>query len=387
MSVAAKATSIAALNLRRLFRDRTGAFFVLVFPFLIILSLGATFGGAATPTLGVVHADEPIAAGLVARLEALEDLDVERFDDDEALRDAVERGTVDGGVIVPPDHDAVIAGGGTAPVTYLSRPSTSGAELRVTVGAAVDEQGVELVAARFLLDEGLAASLREAREAAARAAASTPGVEVDVRTAGSDTGFGFDQGAAQQLIVFMFVTSLSASSMLIETRRLGISRRMLASPTRASTVLVGEALGRFAIALLQGALIVVGTTLLFGVDWGNTATTLIVVVLFALAGTGAAMLLGSALQNAAQAGGLGVFLGLVLGALGGCMVPLELFPPAMATAAHATPHAWAIEALTDGLAGATPLDVASELTILAVYAAGLLAVAAVLFRRTLTRSG
>ena len=387
MSGAAKATSIAALNLRRLFRDRTGAFFVLVFPFLIILSLGVTFGGAATPTLGVVHADEPIAADLVARLEALEDLDVERFDDDEALRDAVERGTVDGGVIVPPDHDAVIAGGGTAPVTYLSRPSTSGAELRVTVGAAVDEQGVELVAARFLLDEGLAASLREAREAAARAAASTPGVEVDVRTAGSDTGFGFDQGAAQQLIVFMFVTSLSASSMLIETRRLGISRRMLASPARASTVLVGEALGRFAIALLQGALIVVGTTLLFGVDWGNTATTLIVVVLFALAGTGAAMLLGSALQNAAQAGGLGVFLGLVLGALGGCMVPLELFPPAMATAAHATPHAWAIEALTDGLAGATPLDVASELTILAVYAAGLLAVAAVLFRRTLTRSG
>jgi ABC-2 type transport system permease protein len=387
MSAAAKATSIATLNVRRLFRDRTGAFFVLVFPFLLILSLGATFGGAATPNLGVVHADEPIAADLVARLDATEDLDIERFDDAEALRDAVERGTVDGGVIVPPDHDAVVAGGGTAPVTYLSRPSTSGTELRVTVGAAVDEQGIELVAARFLLDEELATSPGEAREVASRVAASTPAVEVDVRTAGSDTAFGFDQGAAQQLIVFMFVTSLSASSMLIETRRLGISRRMLASPTRASTVLVGEALGRFAIALLQGALIVVGTTLLFGVDWGNAATTLIVVVLFALAGTGAAMLLGSALQNAAQAGGLGVFLGLVLGALGGCMVPLELFPPAMATIAHVTPHAWAIEALTDGLAGATPVDVASELTVLGVYAAGLLAVATVLFRRTLTRSG
>ena len=121
----------------------------------------------------------------------------------------------------------------------------------------------------------------------------------------------------------MFVTSLSASSMLIETRRLGISRRMLASPTRAGTVLAGEALGRFAIALVQGALIVVGTTLLFGVDWGNAATTVAVVVLLALAGTGAAMLLGSVLQNAAQAGGLGVFLGLVLAAIGGCMVPLE----------------------------------------------------------------
>ena len=56
----------------------------------------------------------------------------------------------------------------------------------------------------------------------------------------------------------------------------------------------------------------------------------------------------------------------------------------MRTIAHATPHAWAIDALTDGLTGATPADVASELAILAAYAAALLAVATLLFRRTLT---
>jgi ABC-2 type transport system permease protein len=385
MSRATKAASIASLNVRRLFRDRTGAFFVLVFPFLIILALGATFGGAATPALGIVYADDPIAADLAARLAAVEDLDVERFDDVEVLRDAVERGTVDGGLVIPPDHDAVVGGGGTSAVTYLSRSSASGAELRVTVAAAVDEQGVELVAARFLVDEGLTGSIEEARDAAARAATTTSGVEVDVRTAGSGIDVGFDQGAAQELVLFIFVTSLSASSMLIETRRLGISRRMLASPTHASTVLAGEALGRFAIALVQGGLIVVGTALLFQVDWGNAATTVVVVVLLALAGTGAAMLLGSVLQNASQAGGLGVFLGLVLAAIGGCMVPLEVFPPVMATIAHATPHAWAIDALTDGLAGATPADVASELAILAAYAAALLAIATLLFRRTLTQ--
>jgi ABC-2 type transport system permease protein len=384
MSRARKAGSIAALNVRRLFHDRTGAFFVLVFPFLITLALGATFGRAATPTLGVVHADEPIAADLAARLVAVEELDVQRFDHVDVLRDAVERGTVDGGLVIPLDHDVVVEGGGTSAVTYLTRSSTSGTELHVTVAAAVDEQGIELVAARFLVDEGLAGSIDEGRDAAARAAITTPGVEVDARTAGSSIDVGFDQGAAQQLILFMFVTSLSASAMLIETRRLGISRRMLASPTHAGTVLAGEALGRFAIALLQGVVIVVGTTLLFQVDWGNVATTVVVVVLFALVGTGAAMLLGSVLQNAAQAGGLGVFLGLVLAALGGCMVPLEVFPPAMATVAHATPHAWAIDALTDGLAGATPADVAAEVAILATYAVALLSIATLMFRRTLT---
>jgi ABC-2 type transport system permease protein len=383
---ATKALSIATLNLRRLFRDRTGSFFVLVFPFLIILSLGATFGGAATPTVGIVHGDGPLATDLAARLDALESLDVERYDDLEALRDAVERGAVDGGVSVPASFDESVTRGDTGDVTYLARP-TGGTELRLTVASVVDEQSVELVAARFLVDDGLAGSLEEARELATRAADAAPRVEVDARNLGSGSTFGFDQGAAQEVILFMFVTSLSASSMLIETRRLGVSRRMLASPTRPSTVLIGEALGRYAIALVQGVLIVVGTTLLFQVDWGNLLTTAIVVVLFAIAGTGAAMLLGSVLRNASQAGGLGVFLGLVLGALGGCMVPLEVFPPTMATIAHVTPHAWAIDALTDALRGASPAEVAVDLGVLAAYGVGLLAIATMLFRRTLTTTG
>ena len=73
-------------------------------------------------------------------------------------------------------------------------------------------------------------------------------------------------GAAQELILFMFLTSLSASAMLIETRRFGVSTRF---PTSVRTILVGEALGRYAIALVQGLLIVIGTVLLFRVDWGT----------------------------------------------------------------------------------------------------------------------
>lgn len=386
MTSVAKAGAIAALNLRRLFRDRTGAFFVLVFPFLIILALGATFGAGVTPTLGVVHGDGPFAADLVERLERVEDLTVERYDDANALRDAVAREQVDGGIVVPPDHDEVIGAGATSPVTYLGREGGESAQLRLAVAAAVDEQSVEIVAARLLVEERLAPDLDGAREVAGAAAERTPRVRVDERSASGAEAVGFDQGAAQQLILFMFVTSLSASSMLIETRRLGVSRRMLASPTRASTVLVGEALGRFAIALFQGALIIVGTVLLFRVDWGNLVTTLTVVVLFAVAGTGAAMVLGSVLRNAAQAGGLGVFLGLVLAALGGCMVPLAFFPPTMVTVAHATPHAWAIDALSGSLGGASPGEVGGTLAVLAAYGAALLGGATVLFRRTLTRA-
>ena len=47
-----KALWIAAANLRRTFRVRTNIFFVFVFPMVLILVLGATFGGSSSPRAG-----------------------------------------------------------------------------------------------------------------------------------------------------------------------------------------------------------------------------------------------------------------------------------------------------------------------------------------------
>jgi ABC-2 type transport system permease protein len=382
-----KELSIAAMNLRRLFRDRTGAFFVLVFPFLIIVALGATFGQDVTPKLGVVAGSGPLAGDFAARLEAVEGLEVVGYDDVEALRDDVEHGSLEGGAIVGPGFDEAIATGKVAPIAYLARPGSAGPELRLTVAAVVDGQAVAITAARVAVHEGTAGSFDEGLARARAAQDLVPAVEVTVRAAGSgdEVEYGFDAGAAQELVLFVFLTSLSASAMLIESRRLGVSRRMLASPTSVRTVLVGEGLGRYAIALFQGVLILAGTSLIFGVGWGNLWTSLTIVTLFAATATGAALLMGSVLSNEQQAGSLGVFVGLAFAALGGAMVPLEIFPPMMARVAHLTPHAWAIEALNETMAtGAGPSAVATELGVLAAYAAGLLAVATLLFRRTLT---
>lgn len=381
-----KAGAIAWVNLRRLTRDKTGAFFVFVFPFLIILALGAAFGSGFTPQLGVVAAGSgPLGQDLRDRLAATDGIDVRQFADGDAMRTAIERGQLEGGLEIPAGYDGRIRAGDTVPLDYVARP-TGTPELEATVAAVVDEQGVVIRAARFAVSEGTAGSFDEALVRARAVAAAMPRVDVASRTAGGDSAIGsFASGAAAELILFIFLTSLSASAMLIETRRLGVTRRMLASPTEVRTILVGETLGRFAIALVQGLLIVAGTVVLFRVDWGNPLTTGIVVLLFALTATGAAMLMGSVLQNASQAGAMGVFLGLVLAAIGGCMVPLEIFPPVMYRIAHLFPHAWAIEALNASIAtGAGPAEVSTELWVLAAYAIGLLAIASVLLRRSIT---
>ena len=381
-----KAGAIAWVNLRRLTRDRTGAFFVFVFPFLIILALGAAFGSGFTPQLGVVSTGSgPLGQDLRDRLAATDGMEVQSFTDVETMRTAIERGRLEGGLEIPTGYDERVRAGATVPLDYVARP-TGAQELEATVAAVVDEQGVVIRAARFAVSEGTAGSFDEALARAGAVAAATPRVEVATRTAGGDSAIGsFASGAAAELVLFVFLTSLSASAMLIETRRLGVTRRMLASPTEVRTILVGETLGRFVIALMQGLLIVAGTVVLFRVDWGNLLTTGVVVLLFALAATGAAMVMGSVLQNASQAGAMGVFLGLVLAAIGGCMVPLEIFPPVMYRIAHLFPHAWAIEALNASIAtGAAPTEVSTELWVLAAYAAGLLAIASVLLRRSIT---
>ena len=44
-----KALAIAAVNIRRMLRDRSNIFFVFVFPMLLILVLGVSFGRGSSP--------------------------------------------------------------------------------------------------------------------------------------------------------------------------------------------------------------------------------------------------------------------------------------------------------------------------------------------------
>jgi ABC-2 type transport system permease protein len=98
------------------------------------------------------------------------------------------------------------------------------------------------------------------------------------------------------------------------------------------------------------------------------------------------MIVGVFAGNVDQASALAVLVGLLLGALGGAMVPLELFGEPMASLARLTPHAWAIDALR-GLAfeGAGVVEILVPLLVLAAFAAALVLLGVWGLRRTLTR--
>ena len=133
-----KAVWIALANLRRMFRVRTNIFFVFVFPMVLILILGATFGGSASPRLGVVTTGSgPLGAALLRQLEQTPHLRVVAVSDPAALLTQVERGNMAAGVVIPPGYDGAVRAGHAATLRYLARPDQSSQRLGETVRGAV----------------------------------------------------------------------------------------------------------------------------------------------------------------------------------------------------------------------------------------------------------
>ncbi len=383
-----KALAIARVNMVRTLRDRMSLFFILVLPMILIVVLGMTYGGMGVARVGVVDQDGgPLAVDLsTAMAHRSVKLELRSFDTPAALRDAVERGFVELGIVIHPGYDAALRSGGSGDLEYISHGRSFSSTVRTGLDAAIADQAAQVAAARsaaaangITFDQALAVAREQM--------AAVPGVTVAVQTVGdvTENPNGFAVGAESQVILFMFLTSMTGAVALITTRLYGISRREFATPTGAGTIVVGEMLGRFAFALFQGLFIVGASALLFGVDWMDPLATGAIVLLFALVASGAAMLLATFVSNEHQLSALAPALGMVLALLGGAMVPIEVFPPLMRTLSHATPHAWAIEAfhklLIDG-GGVT--DILPQLAALLAFAAGLLVLASIRFRRQVT---
>lgn len=384
-----KALSIGLVNLKRMVRERSNIFFVFIFPIALVLLIGVQFGGGFAPVIALHQGDDSgLSDRVVATLEADDSVEVRQFDDVEGVVGAVERGTVQAGILLPDGMEAKAVAGDQVEIGMISRPDGTGSQLQSLVAAAISEVMTPVGAAQFAVVE-TGADFDRAFELATQMSEHTQPIEVVVSAVGEATfpaTLGqFDLGASSQLVLFVFLTALAGSSALILTRQLGISRRMLSTPTPIRSIILGESLGRFGTALVQGLYIMVLTLIIFQVDWGDPIGAVLILIALAAVGAGAGMLMGATFSNDQQASGVGVMVALGLAALGGAMFPLDLFSPTMQRIAHITPHAGALDGYAELVRrGGTTLDILPELGVLTVYAVVLLALAAWRLRVAIT---
>ncbi|MFP4311614.1 MAG: ABC transporter permease [Nitriliruptoraceae bacterium] len=394
-----KILAIVRIELTRLLRDRSNLFFVFAFPLLLVVFIGAQFAGEPETRLGFVGAEtDPGASELRAELEAVDGVTVVRFEDADELAGEVDRGRLSAGVVVPEGYGDALAAVEPVELVLVGRPDATASSLQALVGAVVAEQAQPGTAALLLAEARASVEGSEDDPAALRATAvelapELARIEVTTSSVGVDelaeefARLGqFDLGASSQLFLFTFLTSLAGSGALIQTRRYGVARRMLSTPTSVTTVLLGTAGGRLAIALFQALYIIAVTRVAFDVNWGDPLATTVVVLLFSLVAAAAAMLVGSVFSNDSQASGAGVGIGLGMAALGGSMVPLEVFPEGVRQVARITPHAWANEAMAELVRrDGTLADILPEVAALAGFAVVLLALGSWTLRRALSR--
>ena len=381
--------AIAGTELRRFARDRSNIFFSLIFPLLLVVVIGLQFGGQGG-TARVVIAGEggELRSALTTELEDA-DATVSTGDAD-AMREQVARGRADVGLLVADDAEQSFAAGRPAEIELIvsSEAGAPGA-VQVVLTAlqtlSLDQTELSVLTSRGVPEGEATAALDQARADVAPIDISVVDVDDIAQELG---GLGqFDLGAATMLLLFVFLSTLGSAVTLIQSRRLGVQRRVLAAPVSGTQAILGQMLGRWVIASAQGVYIMVASIVLFDVDFGSLPLALLILLVFGAVATGAAMLLGAVMDNEGAANGVAVGGGLVLAALGGCMFPLEMFPDTLRTVANVTPHAWGYEAFAEiqrhdgGL-----LDIAPQLAVLAAMAFALVLLGALALRRSTARA-
>lgn len=342
LSVGLAGANLARRTLRRPYMPTL----LLLVPLALCLLLAAGYGAGAVSRIGLAGpADSGVAAAIRSGMPIGEPhLPVVEPADAAALREQVERGPLDLGVIVPDEAEALLAEGRTVEVALLTPPGAVSPVLREVVRAAVREASVEPTAARLVAD-ALGVPWTEALPLVA-GRPSGPGVVVELDVIGTTV---FPPGvdpfalAARSLVVlFAFLAPVLAVPLVVVDRRSGVLRRPVAG--RRSWLVVGEVLGLVMLALFPGATLAVSSSLLLGVAWGDPLAVGLLLVATALAGGG----LASVLAGWVSDGGSLVFRLVVVfaaAALGGTLVPLELIGGDLRSAAFAMPHAWALEGL------------------------------------------
>ena len=155
------------------------------------------------------------------------------------------------------------------------------------------------------------------------------------------------QASAGQLIIWVFIPLLGTSELMAYERVWGTLRRLVTTPTRKPTFLLGTITGQLSNGLVQMLMLVAIGVVLLKVPWGqNPLALLLLLISFGLASVAMGTMLGTFTRTPSQANGLSISLGMVMGLMGGCMLPLEMFPPAVANVAKILPTTWAMMGMT-----------------------------------------
>lgn len=351
-------------ELQLVLRDRGALASLFLMPLVFMGVFGAMFSSGGAPAdarVIAVHrpAGDRRADAAVRAMAASGAFRVREEASAGAVRDLVARDRVPAGVVFPAGFDP-LAGRPAELVIDLA----AGPELRAPIEGA--------------LSAIVGASLMGGRPPVVLEARNPPGLRRPLEGASS-----FQLYVPGNAVLFGFFLALTVGISFVGERKTGTFRRILAAPVRRSTVLLAKLVPYYLIGLAQMTFLFGTGALLFDMRVAGSVVGLALltaVVVFAAVSLG--LVVASFSGTERQVGAIGSVCLLVMGLLGGGMVPRPFMPDTMKQIGMFTPHGWALDGYYDLLIrdGTGVLDVAPQIAMVAAFGAGFAIVGALRFR-------
>jgi ABC-2 type transport system permease protein len=182
------------------------------------------------------------------------------------------------------------------------------------------------------------------------------------------------------LLFLMYTVSHGGRSILAE-RSQGTLPRMLVSPTNTSQILGGKILGIFFTGVAQVGILILASSVFFGVKWGDAAGLTLLILATVFGATGWGMLITALARTPAQVGSIGSAIMLIFGILGGSFISLDQMHPLVQTFSKITPNAWGLDGFTTLALGGTLPNLMEPITALLIMGTLLFVIAVVLLNR------
>lgn len=325
-------------------RQGAGNFFfiyALIVPVVLSLLVALVFGDlfAATPRLGIYDADGE--SRLTQTLLDHESIDTTLYESEEALQEAVERGTVEVGLSLPPGFEGTVQGQGEIAFTTY-RWGEAGLRDLLLLESSVGRNFVD-----------------------------TLGVDLPVSVDAEQLGSADTATWGQRLLPLILLMSIMLGGLMIPASSLidEKQKRTLVALTTTPTSLLDVYAAKMLIGFLISALMGLVILLLNDALGNRPALLILVVTMGALMSSALGIIMGSMVQNVDALMGLLKAVGILLFAPG----ILELFPQVPGWIAQIFPTYYMLNPLLEvSQNGAGFGDIAVELAILAAIVGVLL---------------
>jgi ABC-2 type transport system permease protein len=178
------------------------------------------------------------------------------------------------------------------------------------------------------------------------------------------------------LMFLMYTVTYGGRSLLVE-RNQGTLPRLFVSPTRPMQIMAGKVLGIFLTGMAQMLILIIGTSLLFKLQWGDPLAVFVLIAAAVAAATGWGLLLASFAKTPGQISSIGSAMMLIFGILGGSFFSTDNLPAWVQTFARISPNSWGMDgfsslALGNGLSAITTPLLALMIMAVILFAAAVL---------------